>query len=102
MHFLRPINRAVQNATGVKASTGLSPLQKITQQYRDSKTAAAANTTQQITSLAKQRQALTVAETAAVKAKDTPFNAYLNRSGQMVEQRIKTLQQKINGKPNET
>jgi|GEM_PF-3710649 len=102
MHFSRPLNKIPATNSQLRTSPGLSPLQKITQQYRDSKTAAAANATKQITSLTKQHQTLTAAETAAIKANDTPFNAYLNRSSQMVQQRIKNLQQKINDKPNET
>ena len=100
MHFSKPLNRVPASNSHLRSGSGLSPLQKITQQYRDSQTAATANTSQQITNLSKQRQTLTAAETAAVKANDTPFNSYLNRSGQMVEQRIKNLQQKINGKSN--
>lgn len=96
MHFSRPTSRPGQINNGVAPIQ--SPLQKITQQYRESQATAVAQTSQQITNLAKQREKLTVAETAATKANNTPLNSYLNRSGQMVEHRIQSLQNKINGK----
>lgn len=82
---------------GTTSGSGLTPLQKITQQYRDRQATTAAATQQQISELSKQRSRITTAVNAPQTAQDKPLQTYLDRSGQMVEKRISALQAKING-----
>lgn len=82
---------------GVAGSTGMTPLQKITQAYRERQTAVANTAQQKITQLSQQRSRLTSAAATAKTEQDKPMQQYLDRSGQMVERRITALQAKING-----
>ena len=82
---------------GVTGGSGLTPLQKITQAYRERQTAVANSTQQKITELSQQRSRLTSAAAAAKTGQDKPMDTYLDRSGQMVERRISSLQAKVNG-----
>jgi hypothetical protein len=82
---------------GAGGTTGLTPLQKITQAYRERQASVTNSTQQKISELSQQRSRLTNAAAVAQADKDKPMQTYLDRSGQMVERRITSLQAKING-----
>lgn len=82
---------------GSPSSVHMTPLQKITQAYRERQTATTNTTQQKISELSQQRSRLTSAAAAAKNEQDKPMQNYLDRSGQMVERRISALQAKVNG-----
>ncbi|HCC84255.1 MAG TPA: hypothetical protein DEP87_01045 [Candidatus Pacebacteria bacterium] len=97
LKFLRPLTGRPTSNSAIKATPGLSPLQKITQAYREKQASNLATTNQQIGKLSQDRLKLSVAATVATQKDQKPLDNYLNRSGEMVERRIANLQAKING-----